>query len=150
MVTCIHMLFFRNVYFFECNSPLLFELFYFSGKYTEKKHMVYTECVKNKTKKQKLQKDFSDWLSASLLKQNKWKKTHSFRCKKRLQEWYTNRWRNYGTFPLNSNPQQQYQNHQIEYPFLADCSLFIKSMHTTLSSVLIRACSQMLLEGCKR
>ena len=43
------MLFFRNVYFFECNSPLLFELFYFSGKYTEKKHMVYTECVRDKT-----------------------------------------------------------------------------------------------------
>lgn len=45
---------------------------------------------------------------------------------------------------------QQYQYHQIEYPVLADCSLFIKSMHTTLSSVLIRACSQMLLEVCKR
>ena len=74
MATCIRMLFFRNVYFFECNSPLLFELFYFSGKYTEKKHMVYTECVRDKTKKQKIQKDFSDWLSASLLKQNKWKK----------------------------------------------------------------------------
>ena len=91
------------------------------------------------------------WLAFSKsIKTKQMKKTHSFRCKKRLQEWYTNRWRNYGTFPSNSNPQQQYQNHQIEYPVLADCSLFIKSMHTTLSSVLIRACSQMLLEGCKR
>lgn len=45
--------------------------------------MVYTDCVRDKTKKQKIQKDFSDWLSASLLKTKQMKKnTHSFRCKK--------------------------------------------------------------------
>lgn len=52
MPTGIYMLFFRNIiYFFEGNSPLLFELFYVSGNHTEKKCMVYTEHVRNQKKK---------------------------------------------------------------------------------------------------
>lgn len=48
MATGIYMLFFRNVYCFEGNSPLLFDLLYFSGNHTEKKCMVYTEHVRGK------------------------------------------------------------------------------------------------------
>lgn len=76
MPTGIYMLFFRNIiYFFEGNSPLLFELFYVSGNHTEKKCMVYTEHVRNQ--KKKIQKYFSDWLSASLEKLNRMKKIAS-------------------------------------------------------------------------
>lgn len=146
MATCIYMLFFRNICFLKAIVYCYLNCSIFPA-ITLKRNTWFTLSM-SETKK-KFQKYFSDCLSASLVKRNKMKKKNSFRCKKRLQEWYTDRWRNYGTFPSNSNPQQQYQCHQIEYPVLADCSLLIKSMHTTLSSVLIRACSQMLLERCK-
>lgn len=146
MATCISKHFFRNVYFLKAivHCYLNYSIF---PTITLKRNTWFTLSV-SETKK--VQKCFF-WLAFSKsIKTKQNEKNIASDVKKRLQEWYTNRWRNYGTFPSNSNPQKQYQYHQIEYPVLADCSLFIKSMHTTLSSVLIRACSQMLLAGCKR
>lgn len=70
MVTGIYMLFFRNIYFFEGNRPLLFELFYFPA-ITLKRNAWFTLSM-SETKE--FQNYFSDWLSASLLKQNRMKK----------------------------------------------------------------------------
>jgi hypothetical protein len=62
------MLFFRDVYILEGNNPLLLQLFYFSA-ITLKENEWFTLSL-SETKKS-FKNIFSDWLSASLSKQNK-------------------------------------------------------------------------------
>lgn len=108
--------------------------------------MIYTEHVRDK----KFQKYVSDWFSASLSKQNKMKK----QIASDVKSGFRNDTQINGEIMAHFHQTAILSNstiyHQIEYPVLADYSLLIKSMHTTFSSVLIRACSQMFLEGCKR
>lgn len=70
MATGIYMLFFRNVYFLKAIVHCYLNYSVFRQIHWKETHSLHWACQRQK----KIQKDFSDWLSASLLKQNKMKK----------------------------------------------------------------------------